>query len=199
MLEYSHGEIGWDVFTLEYKLDAPIDTVIDPDAMVKYLKLFNHLWQMKRIEGALSRGWMRVAGGARTTFVRLPDLEPSWHKIRIAMAEMIHVIKQLQAYCQLEVIECSWKALVEFLNKREGDLDAMIDAHRTYLDRLVKKIMLLSSKAGREVCLTVSSFNSANWTCAGERNESGEGSVCHCTSLSGCSGTQNTSHLICLC
>ncbi|KAF9075764.1 gamma-tubulin complex DGRIP91/SPC98 component [Rhodocollybia butyracea] len=150
MLEYSHGEIGWDVFTLEYKLDAPIDTVIDPDAMVKYLKLFNHLWQMKRIEGTLSRGWMRVAGGARTTFVRLPDLEPSWHKIRIAMAEMIHVIKQLQAYCQLEVIECSWKALVEFLNKREGDLDAMIDAHRTYLDRLVKKIMLLSSKAGRE-------------------------------------------------
>ncbi|KAJ3778845.1 gamma-tubulin complex, component 3 [Lentinula raphanica] len=150
MLEYSHGEIGWDVFTLEYKVDAPIDTVIHPDAMVKYLKLFNHLWQMKRIEGALSRGWMRVAGGSRTTFLRLPDLEPSWHKIRITMAEMIHFIKQLQAYCHLEVIECSWKVLAEFLNKREGDLDAMIDAHRTYLDRLVKKILLLSPKAGRE-------------------------------------------------
>ncbi|KAJ3987247.1 gamma-tubulin complex, component 3 [Lentinula detonsa] len=150
MLEYSHGEIGWDVFTLEYKVDPPIDTVIHPDAMVKYLKLFNHLWQMKRIEGALSRGWMRVAGGARSTFLRLPDLEPSWHKMRIIMAEMIHFVKQLQAYCQLEVIECSWKVLVEFLNKREGDLDAMNDAHRTYLDRLVKKILLLSPKAGRE-------------------------------------------------
>ncbi|KIK68101.1 hypothetical protein GYMLUDRAFT_191161 [Collybiopsis luxurians FD-317 M1] len=150
MLEYSHGEIGWDVFTLEYKVDAPIDTVIDPDAMVKYLKLFNHLWQMKRIEGTLSRGWMRMAGGARTTFSKLPDLESSWHKIRIVMAEMVHVMKQLQAYCQLEVIECSWKILVEFLNRREGDLDAMIDAHRTYLDRLVKKILLLSPKAGRE-------------------------------------------------
>ncbi|KAJ3924046.1 gamma-tubulin complex, component 3 [Lentinula edodes] len=150
MLEYSHGEIGWDVFTLEYKVDAPIDTVIHPDAMVKYLKLFNHLWQMKRIEGTLSRGWMRVAGGARTTFLRLPDLEPSWHKIRIIMAEMIHFVKQLQAYCQMEVIECSWKVLVEFLHKGEGDLDAMIDAHRTYLDRLVKKILLLSPKAGRE-------------------------------------------------
>lgn len=158
MLEYSHGEIGWDVFTLEYKVDAPIDTVIDPDAMVKYLKLFNHLWQMKRIEGTLSRGWMRVAGGARTTFLRLPDLEPSWHKIRIAMAEMIHVIKQLQAYCHLEVIECSWKNLVEFLNKREGDLDAMIDAHRTYLDRLVKKILLLSPKAGREVRMSLDCY-----------------------------------------
>ncbi|KAF5390561.1 hypothetical protein D9757_002759 [Collybiopsis confluens] len=150
MLEYSHGEIGWDVFTLEYKIEAPIDTVIDLDAMVVYLKLFNHLWKMKRIEGTLSRGWMRVAGGARTTFLRLPDLEESWHKIRIVMAEMIHVIKQLQAYCQLEVIECSWKILVEFLKKREGDLDAMISAHRTYLDRLIKKVLLLSPKAGRE-------------------------------------------------
>ena len=71
MLEYSHGEIGWDVFTLEYKVDAPIDTVIDSDAMTKYLKLFNHLWKIKRIESALSTGWMRIAGGART-FLRLP-------------------------------------------------------------------------------------------------------------------------------
>lgn len=71
MLEYSHGEIGWDVFTLEYKVDAPIDTVLDPDSMEKYLKLFKHLWQMKRIEGALNKGWMRIAGGART-FLRVP-------------------------------------------------------------------------------------------------------------------------------
>ena len=40
MLEYSHGEIGWDVFTLEYKVDPPIDTVLDQDAAEKYLKLF---------------------------------------------------------------------------------------------------------------------------------------------------------------
>lgn len=71
MLEYSHGEIGWDVFTLEYKVDAPIDTVLDPESMIKYQKLFNHLWKMRRVEGALSMGWMRIAGGSRT-FLRVP-------------------------------------------------------------------------------------------------------------------------------
>lgn len=71
MLEYSHGEIGWDVFTLEYKVDAPIDTILDPDSMVKYLKLFNHLWKMKRMESTLSQGWMKIAGASRT-FLRLP-------------------------------------------------------------------------------------------------------------------------------
>lgn len=168
MLEYSHGEIGWDVFTLEYKVGAPIDTVLDPDSMVKYLKLFNHLWQMKRIEGTLNVGWMRIAGGARTflrvpgksTFVfltalnRIAELDPQWHQIRIVMAEMIHFMRQMQAYCQLEVIECSWKVLLDFLNKKEGDLDAMIEAHRTYLDRMVKKVLLLSPKSGKQVrCL----------------------------------------------
>ncbi|KAI0092720.1 gamma-tubulin complex DGRIP91/SPC98 component [Irpex rosettiformis] len=149
MLEYSHGEIGWDVFTLEYKVDAPIDTVLDSGAMVKYLKLFNHLWKIKRIESTLSKGWMRIAGGART-FLRLQDLNPDWHKVRITMGEMIHFIRQMEAYCQLEVIECSWKILLDFVQKKEGDLDALIKAHRAYLDRMVKKVLLSSPKAGRE-------------------------------------------------
>lgn len=66
------------------------------------------------------------------------------------MAEMIHFIRQMEAYCQLEVIECSWKNLLDFVQKKEGDLDALIEAHRAYLDRMVKKVLLLSPKAGRE-------------------------------------------------
>jgi gamma-tubulin complex component 3 len=79
------------------------------------------------------------------------DLEYDWHQIRIVMAEMVHFIRQMQAYCQLEVMECSWKILTEFFHKREGDLDTMIDAHRSYLDRMVKKVFLLFPKAGKEV------------------------------------------------
>ena len=57
----------------------------------------------------------------------------------------------MAAYCHLEVIECSWKALIDFVNEKEGDLDALISAHRVYLDRMVKKLLLIGSKAGREV------------------------------------------------
>ena len=38
-----------------------------------------------------------------------------------------------------------------FINEKEGDLDALISAHRVYLDRMVKKLLLIGSKAGREV------------------------------------------------
>ncbi|KAI0315981.1 gamma-tubulin complex DGRIP91/SPC98 component [Amylostereum chailletii] len=149
MLEYTHGEIGWDVFTLEYKVDAPLDTILDPSSLDKYFKLFNHLWKMKRIEVALTQGWIR-AGSSTKVFIHLPELEQEWHQIRLRVTEMIHFIRQMEAYCQLEVIECSWKDLMDFVNEKEGDLDALINAHRSYLDRLVKKVLLLSHKAGRE-------------------------------------------------
>jgi gamma-tubulin complex component 3 len=63
---------------------------------------------------------------------------------------MIHFIRQLEAFCRLEVIECSWKVLIDFLNKREGDLDSLIEAHRSYLDRVLNKIFLWY-KTGKEV------------------------------------------------
>jgi gamma-tubulin complex component 3 len=71
MLEYTHGEIGWDVFTLEYKVDAPIDTVLDPGSMERYLKIFKYLWQLKRMETVLNKGWLRLAGGTRN-FLHVP-------------------------------------------------------------------------------------------------------------------------------
>lgn len=41
--------------------------------------------------------------------------------------------------------------LIDFLNKKEGDLDALIEAHRHYLDQMMKKIFLQSPKVGKEV------------------------------------------------
>ncbi|PFH52765.1 hypothetical protein AMATHDRAFT_139134 [Amanita thiersii Skay4041] len=152
MLEYSHGEIGWDIFTLEYKVDPPIDTVLNSASMEKYLKIFKHLWQLKRIECVLNKSWLRMAIGSRTFLPTywFQEFGLELHKVRLVIAEMIHFVRQMQAYCHLEVIECSWKTLTDFLMKKEGGLDALIEAHRTYLNKLEKKILLLSPKAGKE-------------------------------------------------
>ncbi|ORY24380.1 Spc98 family-domain-containing protein [Naematelia encephala] len=152
VLEYSHGEVGWDCFALEYKVEAPLNAVLDTKAMVEYGRLFHHLWRLKRVETALTQGWMRVTSGSRL-FERLPNLTNDWHHCRIVQAEMVHFLRQLQAFCQLEVIECSWQSLVDFTDKREGDLDALIAAHRTYLDRVVRKVLLLGSKRDKEEIL----------------------------------------------
>ncbi|EIW66546.1 hypothetical protein TREMEDRAFT_72372 [Tremella mesenterica DSM 1558] len=152
VLEYSHGEIGWDCFTLEYKVEAPLNAVLDNKAMVEYERVFHHLWRLKRVEAALTQGWMRVTSGSRM-FERIPGLTNDWHHCRVVQAEMVHFLRQLQAFCQLEVIECSWQSLADFTSKREGDLDALISAHRTYLDRVARKVLLLSHKRDKQEIL----------------------------------------------
>jgi gamma-tubulin complex component 3 len=70
---------------------------------------------------------------------------------------MIFFIRQLQYYCHLEVIGCSWQVLEDFAIKKEGDLDSLIEAHRMYLDRLVTKALLMSARKSsrREVRVAV--------------------------------------------
>ncbi|OCF57900.1 gamma-tubulin complex component 3 [Kwoniella mangroviensis CBS 10435] len=152
ILEYSHGETGWDCFALEYKIEAPLNAVLDGKAMLDYDRLFNHLWRLKRVESALTSGWMRVTSGSRT-YEKIPGLSNDWHHCRIVQAEMVHFLRNLQAFYQLEVIECSWQAFIDFTEKREGDLDALIAAHREYLGRVVRKVLLLSSRRDKEEIL----------------------------------------------
>ncbi|KAF9697858.1 hypothetical protein EKO04_004055 [Ascochyta lentis] len=143
MLELSHGEIGWDVFTLEYKIDAPVDVIVTPYGSKQYLKVFNFLWRVKRVEFALGSTWRRCMTGARGVLGTVDDeFGKDWKKARCAMAEMVHFVNQLQHYILFEVIESSWIELQKALNKPESTLDDMIDAHAKYLNNITRKGLL---------------------------------------------------------
>jgi gamma-tubulin complex component 3 len=146
MLELSHGEIGWDVFTLEYKIDAPVDVIVTPFGSKQYLKVFNFLWRVKRVEFALGSTWRRCMTGARGVLGTVSDkVGTDWKKARCAMAEMVHFVNQLQHYILFEVIESSWIDLQKALNKPESTLDDMIEAHAKYLNNITRKGLLGSS------------------------------------------------------
>lgn len=104
MLELSHGEVGWDVFTLEYKIETPVDVVVTAYGSKQYLKVFNFLWRIKRVEYALGSCWRRFMTGARGVLRAVNDLVGAdWKKSRCVVAEMIHFVNQLQYYILFEV------------------------------------------------------------------------------------------------
>ncbi|KAI9813231.1 MAG: Microtubule-nucleating Tub4p (gamma-tubulin) complex component [Pycnora praestabilis] len=143
MLELSHGEIGWDVFTLEYKIHAPVDVVITPWGSKQYLKVFNFLWRVKRVEFALGTTWRRCMTGARGVLASVADKVGSdWKVARCCVAEMIHFVCQLQYYILFEVIEASWDTLQEAMTKSECTLDDLIEAHEKYLLAITHKGLL---------------------------------------------------------
>jgi gamma-tubulin complex component 3 len=55
----SDDDAGWDVFSLTYHVDSPINTVFTDDNMTMYLRLFHFLWRLKRVEYTLTETWMR--------------------------------------------------------------------------------------------------------------------------------------------
>jgi len=104
MLELSHGEIGWDVFTLEYKVDAPLDVIVTPHCAREYLKVFNFLWRVKRVEFAITGAWKRQTTGARGVLREVEEVVGrDWRRVRGGCGEMIHFLCQLQYYILFEV------------------------------------------------------------------------------------------------
>ncbi|KAK4627308.1 Spindle pole body component alp6 [Fulvia fulva] len=143
MLELSHGEIGWDVFTLEYRIDSPLDVIVTPWANKQYLKVFNFLFRVKRVEFALSTTWRNVQTGARGVLGSVSDkLGADWKSARGGLAEMIHFVDQLQYYILFEVIEAGWNGLQSNFKKPDATLDTLISAHTGYLRSITRKGLL---------------------------------------------------------
>ncbi|EEH44328.2 uncharacterized protein PADG_00617 [Paracoccidioides brasiliensis Pb18] len=148
MLELSHGEIGWDCFTLEYKIDAPVDVVITPWGSTQYLKVFNFLWRVKRVEFALGSIWRRCLTGARGVLGSVEDkVGQDWKRARCVISEMNHFICQLQYYILFEVIEASWDQLQVAISKPGCTLDDLVEAHTKYLNSITHKGLLGSSSS----------------------------------------------------
>jgi hypothetical protein len=54
------GDRGWDVFSLDYIVeDSPISAVLTEKAIQSYLRVFNFLWRLKRVEYMLNECWKR--------------------------------------------------------------------------------------------------------------------------------------------
>lgn len=143
MLQLSHGDIGWDCFTLEYKVDAPIDVVITDFGNRQYLKVFNFLWKIKRVEFALSSTWRKCMTGARGVLQSTDaSVLETWKSTRGVLAEMIHFVGQLQYYILFEVIESSWDELQKGITKDDCTLDDLIKAHNKFLSNITHKGLL---------------------------------------------------------
>ena len=145
LTEGSTGETGWDVFTLEYKIEAPEDIVLTPWTAKQYLKAFNFLWRLKRIEYSLNRIWRQCKTGARGVLGSahvLKLLGTDWKAANGCLAEMIHFINQLQDYVLLEVLEASWDTMQTAITAPDCSLDDFIKAHIKYISDITQRGIL---------------------------------------------------------
>lgn len=147
MMPHNTGDRGWDVFSLEYDAGVPLNTVFTESVMGRYLRIFNFLWKLRRVEHALINGWKTMKPNCITSLsIKLQrtvktQLHKTLRQWQVLWDEMNHFISNLQYYIMFEVLEVSWS---NFLSEMEAakDLDDLLAAHEKYLHSIVEKSLL---------------------------------------------------------
>ncbi|KAF6035402.1 TUBGCP3 [Bugula neritina] len=140
LLEISPGDLGWDVFSLDYRTRGPISTVFTSDTVIFYLRIFNFLWRAKRMEYALANLWRQKQQYSRM-LRGMTELDDLLHSAHIIASEMIHFTQQIGYFINFEVIECAWDDLLHKVNQAE-DLDHIIAAHQQFLDSIMTRCLM---------------------------------------------------------
>ncbi|KAE8692533.1 Gamma-tubulin complex component 3 [Hibiscus syriacus] len=149
MMPHGTGDRGWDVFSLEYDARVPLDTVFTESVMTRYLRIFNFLWKLRRVEHAVIGAWKTMKPNCITSHVytklqRAVKMQflSTLRRCQVLWDEMNHFVTNLQYYIMFEVLEVSWS---NFSNEMEvaKDLDDLLAAHEKYLHSIVEKSLLV--------------------------------------------------------
>jgi len=133
--EVNPGDVGWDVFSLNYAVTGPLLTIFPHEIMRRYIRVFNFLLRAKRMEYNLNHLWGRMMSTTKMICRLLPETVEVFHNANLIATEMSSFVSQLQYYINFEILECSWAQLEEDMCQSR-DMDELIAAHMEFLNKL---------------------------------------------------------------
>lgn len=119
LLEQNPGDSGWEIFSLNYSVDEPLNTILTPEVMFGYLKIFSFLWKLKRVEHTLSESWRMIAT-RRHDMSCLVEIRQDLHACNLLRHEMMYFITNLNSFMQVEVLESALKTFTDDLNAADN-------------------------------------------------------------------------------
>lgn len=139
---YSHSNNlkGYEVFTLDYEINWPLDIILPEKTKIKYQILFRSLFHFKYVEFILCSHWRK--------FQSLKDLNVHNYvkKSSALLQRMIHFIKNIIYNLCHEVIESKWKILVESL-QNVTQFEDIISEHENFIDGCLRESLLLEPES----------------------------------------------------
>ena len=141
------GDIGWDIFCLEYNISLPLTVIINKKNILDYQKMFIFLLKIKRIEYSQEhQEWRKIM-----TYCHNSKINKNYNffrkKIKTSLQfnqQIIHFIISLHNYLTLEVLETQYKKLLKKL-KLVNNLDELILAHEQFINIIKQKCFLDNS------------------------------------------------------
>lgn len=118
LLSIGHGNIGWDVFTIDYRINPPLGIILESDNndfKRDYLRVFNHLWKIKRLDYLYSEMWKE------TKLFRGCFKDKKFKRFKLVENFFYSFIKSIRSYILNDVIEVEFKKFIlKLKNKNES-------------------------------------------------------------------------------
>ncbi|XP_022757962.1 gamma-tubulin complex component 4 isoform X2 [Durio zibethinus] len=142
---------GWDGIALEYSVDWPLQLFFTQEVLSKYRRIFQYLLRLKRTQMELEKSWASVMHQDHTDFAkhrndrmncsisqpRRQRFRPMWH----VREHMAFLIRNLQFYIQVDVIESQWNVLQSHIQDSH-DFTELVGFHQEYLSALISQSFL---------------------------------------------------------
>ncbi|KAM7521465.1 hypothetical protein LguiA_011367 [Lonicera macranthoides] len=142
---------GWDGIALEYSVDWPLHLFFTQEVLSRYRRIFQYLLRLKRTQMELEKSWASVTHQDHSDFAKLRNdrmncsisqqrrqrCRPMW-RVREHMA---FLIRNLQFYIQVDVIESQWNVLQAHIQDSR-DFTEMVGFHQEYLSALISQSFL---------------------------------------------------------
>lgn len=125
-----------DFFTLEFKIDFPLNLIINRKVLAKYQVLFRHLFWCKYIERQLNQTWHVLQSTKETPL-------PCYMHAYGLNQRMLHYCKNIVYNLSYEVIEHNWIKFNDNL-KRVRRFEDVIQFHEEFLDSCLKESLLMN-------------------------------------------------------
>ncbi|KAL7663960.1 Uncharacterized protein ABC855_g3763 [[Candida] zeylanoides] len=172
----ANGTVGWEAFTLEYRIDEPLEQILQ-GGLVGYLRLFNFLWKVRNMEHLLSQGFCessrlvrtdllvlwrhaRRARAAAAPAAGLRDRKVRWivrsfNAVCLVRHEMTKFFSTLTRYLAVDVMEAAYDACV-------AALDGGAEQHVTAPAPAFMASLGLAAPAPAAPALTIESLTAAH-------------------------------------
>ncbi|KAD6120197.1 hypothetical protein E3N88_11468 [Mikania micrantha] len=142
---------GWDGITLEYSVDWPLKFFFTEEVLTRYRRIFQYLLRLKRTQIELEKSWESVMQQGHLDFAKRHNnhennktsqqtqqqLRPMWW----VREHMVFLIRNLQFYIQVDVIESQWNILQSHI-KESRDFTDLVGFHQAYLSALISQSFL---------------------------------------------------------
>ncbi|KAM0071906.1 putative gamma-tubulin complex component protein [Helianthus debilis subsp. tardiflorus] len=142
---------GWDGIALEYSVDWPLQLFFTQEVLSRYCRIFQYLLRLKRMQMELEKSWESVMQQDHSIFSkrhvervngstsqqRRQCFRPMW-RVREHMA---FLIRNLQFYIQVDVIESQWNVLQAHIEESR-DFAELVEFHQEYLSALISQSFL---------------------------------------------------------